>query len=1120
MVIIGLLTLWFYTYIGIPPAYPVRFEREDVNYYSLLTGGFLHGKTTLSVEPPAALLALADPYDPAQRAQAGNVGLHDATYYKGKYYLYFGVTPALALFVPFKLLTGLYFPQNLATILFFAGGFCCSVLLLLDLCRVCFPAAGPWCLWLGTLGLAFGNFALPTVVRNSIWELPISCGYFCSMLGLWCAGRYWNEEGNRRLRWPLAASTAFGFAVGCRPHLVFGAAALGALWLFAQWRRRAAAGTPSLRSLGREATALFLPFALIVFGLLCYNEARFGQFSEFGQKYQLAGNRQVDSQLLSARFIPANFYYYFIAPAQWERYFPFFQAIRGYPGVRPPDYGGSENPFGLLPNMPVTWLALAAPVLWLAAFRMDRRIPGYLAIFGLYFAATATAVMCFAWSATRYMVDFVPSLLLCAVLGLILIFRLDRVHFRWRRKIGIAVGILAVGGTTIFTTFITFRHEVFRAHRPTQFAALAGIFNRPTFWWEKMYPEKYGPIRMTVLFPRDQPGRVEPLVVSGVSFLTDYLYVYYFPDAKRVQIRFNHTNYNELISQPITADFEVPHRIEIDAGMLYPIESHPFFAGWPRAKVEEARHVLQVRLDGVPYLLARQDFFDPSPEHLTVAENRVSDYIGKRFTGEILEFKHQPLSAPTEFSGRGVLRLALKLGTDASAVGRQEALVTTGAPGRQDTLAIKYEGPATARLVFLHDGDVPRLTPPLTFQPTDIQLLDVSLGSFYSSPRNSREKELAGQLIVRINGQTLWQEPATFHPAGLAIPEIGKATVQAEAFSGTIVTRETIQLFAAAPASSFAVAPYWLETGDKSTFGAMRLHLDFPVGASRTEPLVVSGATAAKADYIFLTYFPGNQATFGYLHAGTSAVQGSRIRTGEGRPWLVEISLPSFYPLDSSPFFAATPLASIAEMKRKRVLVRVNGRPVLESAVAQAYEATPQQVTVGLDRLEQAFGARFSGQVHAVERASLQPPAGLSENEGPLELTLVFPDHPDPGTEPLLATGNGDQLDQLAIVYESPTRAHLRVQTVAGQTKSSETLVLDASPHVFRVHWGSLRSPALPSGPDDPQTETFRIEFDGKNVLEGQGDFVRGDPLKLILGGSAGGTESFSGRLLQVRRLP
>ena len=35
-----------------------------------------------------------------------------ATYYKGKYYLYFGVVPALLLFAPFKAVTGLYFYDN------------------------------------------------------------------------------------------------------------------------------------------------------------------------------------------------------------------------------------------------------------------------------------------------------------------------------------------------------------------------------------------------------------------------------------------------------------------------------------------------------------------------------------------------------------------------------------------------------------------------------------------------------------------------------------------------------------------------------------------------------------------------------------------------------------------------------------------------------------------------------------------------------------------------------------------------------------------------------------------------------------------------------------------------
>src|SRR5262249_46036284 len=67
--------------------------------YPLLTDAFRAGQTSLRVQPPAALLALPDPFDPVANA---SLRLHDASLYHGKYYLYFGPTPALVLFLPYK----------------------------------------------------------------------------------------------------------------------------------------------------------------------------------------------------------------------------------------------------------------------------------------------------------------------------------------------------------------------------------------------------------------------------------------------------------------------------------------------------------------------------------------------------------------------------------------------------------------------------------------------------------------------------------------------------------------------------------------------------------------------------------------------------------------------------------------------------------------------------------------------------------------------------------------------------------------------------------------------------------------------------------------------------------
>src|ERR1035438_1482214 len=92
---------------------------QTSEYYALLTDAFLAGQTSLLVQPAAELLALPDPYDSSAN---GRFRLHDASLYHGKYYLYFGPTPALVLFLPYKVLTGSHLPARVAVASFCAGG--------------------------------------------------------------------------------------------------------------------------------------------------------------------------------------------------------------------------------------------------------------------------------------------------------------------------------------------------------------------------------------------------------------------------------------------------------------------------------------------------------------------------------------------------------------------------------------------------------------------------------------------------------------------------------------------------------------------------------------------------------------------------------------------------------------------------------------------------------------------------------------------------------------------------------------------------------------------------------------------------------------------------------------
>ena len=88
--------------------------------YNLLVRGFRDGQLNLKREAPPGLV---NPNNPADVDLSKMFGLTDLSYYKGKLYLYFGATPALALFWPCVALTGHYLSASRCGGDFFLGGF-------------------------------------------------------------------------------------------------------------------------------------------------------------------------------------------------------------------------------------------------------------------------------------------------------------------------------------------------------------------------------------------------------------------------------------------------------------------------------------------------------------------------------------------------------------------------------------------------------------------------------------------------------------------------------------------------------------------------------------------------------------------------------------------------------------------------------------------------------------------------------------------------------------------------------------------------------------------------------------------------------------------------------------
>jgi len=416
----GLVYAWYIT-----AGTWTRWQRSTV-YFDLMAEGFLHGQTALLVQPSPELLALQNPYDYQQRKNI-DAYLWDASFYKGRYHLYWGPVPGVLLAL-FKLVHPATVADLYLVYVFVLGSYIFSLLLLYTFWRRWFTDLPPGVLLPGALVAAVGMPVLWLVERPAVYEVAVA-GAQCFLL----AGVFWlvtalEPERPRRGRLVLAGAS-LGLVLGTRASLtpaVAVLALLAALWLLRRQRRP---GILPLPGQLLDVLALGGPLALCAAGVACYNYVRFDSIFEFGLRYQLTGLafRRFD-QIFSWKYIIPNLYSYLFRPLTVEDGFPFFFAIHiseeMWPFfIRLPEfYYYPEQVAGLLLAQPYVWFALPALV---AAVRSWRKPAGQedALLRWLLLCLAATVLVAFGFllvfvSVTmRYQFDFTPLLVVLASLG-------------------------------------------------------------------------------------------------------------------------------------------------------------------------------------------------------------------------------------------------------------------------------------------------------------------------------------------------------------------------------------------------------------------------------------------------------------------------------------------------------------------------------------------------------------------------------------------------------------------------------------------------------------------------------------------------------------------------------
>jgi hypothetical protein len=703
--------------------------------------------------------------------------------------------------------------------------------------------------------------------RTGFWETPIAAAYCFGMLTLLCL---WRSLHSRRTAFWLAAGGAcFGLAVGSRPNYVVGAIAFIPIVIWA-WRR-----TPS-RSRWPQALALGAGLGAVMLGLFWYNAARFGNPFEFGTSYMVNASYEAKAKHFSADFLGFNAYVYFFAPAQWSRYFPFVEMIR--PPQAPPQYYGMEFSYGLLANLPFAWLAALSPLAWRKRPPTERDLLRAFVLAVAGFFAAITFLLLLRWSAAaRYMVDFTPSLMLLACVGLL---GAERAASGWART---AVQVVS-GAAAAFSIFVgvmlSFQlHELLRQLDPSSFQRLAHAFDTPVYWAERLAGVRHGPLDITVRFPRGRVGRVEPLVTTGWVYDSDHLFVEYLDD-RRLRIGFDHLNGGRIWSRPMEIDYGVPHALRVEMGSFYPPRAHPIYDGMRPAAIEAATRSLRVILDGALVLSVARDFYDASPEGISLGRDPTGIY-GTQFSGRILDVRAaRPLPPIGIDRAYGPIDMDLAFPSDIPDPGAP--LIATGLPGRGDVLRVRSVRPGVLRFGYDHPGSGLWESGDIAVGGPPVHSLRVRLPSLLGDPVAQGQRAVRASLMVQLDGRVVWAQSVPFYPAAPGDVWMGRNTVGVSScVSDFAWPVARIERFAGGDAIS------------RGGTGPIRLRVQLAQGREgRREPLIVTG-TRGRADLLSLQYLDGGHIRFGLDHWISGFRESEALPVDYSKIHELEIRLPT-----------------------------------------------------------------------------------------------------------------------------------------------------------------------------------------------------------------------------------
>lgn len=206
----------------------------------------------------------------------------DASEYKGKIYIYFGLTPLLIFYVPFHLITTIYLTDKLLVLLLSSLFFILSLLILKIFIQQLKFKLKPFMIILSIFLIGVCNYLPFLVIRGAIYEVCILTAMICLILSTIILYYLSNNDRHKHL-FIILLGLLLALCVGARPQYILFIPVFYITLIYIECIKE----TDNAISITELSILFFMP--CIIYGIIIatYNYLRFDSFIEFGWSYQL-----------------------------------------------------------------------------------------------------------------------------------------------------------------------------------------------------------------------------------------------------------------------------------------------------------------------------------------------------------------------------------------------------------------------------------------------------------------------------------------------------------------------------------------------------------------------------------------------------------------------------------------------------------------------------------------------------------------------------------------------------------------------------------------------------------------------------------------------------------------